>query len=225
MNRRIPVKTKTLIIIIFSMIHIIMITGITVYLSFEEYTDRSTLSFIRQAALGQMYEKIIQYKEANGQFPNTLDSFWNEQTDEEGWKMILFGDTILPRVFGDEIIPITRFDYKIAGDEPVLIDLGRDFNEGGLGMNWDIYYPPKYQKPFPFRYFIQSREFVVSLILGFVPGLLSSLCLYGIWIKGFRSDKVTWASMISLIVFSFLYLGFACFVTNIMLYMHVYPTH
>lgn len=208
---------KSKVIILFFLVHVIIITSGTVYVAYDVYLRKITGLWHRTSDLSDMYQELLKYKEQNGQFPQTIDSLW--RTDEEG--EVFFGSQESP--FGSE--GITRIQYKIINTEPVLIDLGDDNKEGGVGWDWDVTYPKNPQELSPFPDFVNSKYFPMALFQGLIVSSLISLCLYRMWIKGLPAEHVSWLRIIFLVGTSIVFLAFEAFLSEIVLFMHIFPTH
>jgi len=215
-------KRRVAFIIIFVGIHLILITGMIVLLSFYMYPDEEGYYFLRAPILRKLHDELKLYKEEKGAYPESLDSLLQVK---EG--RIFFQSKEI-----DSAIFIYRVDrtpadirkiihYELIDNEPVLTDLGRDANEGGLGMCIDVVYPRKYQKPFPFWDFIRTRKFWKSLVIGLIFSGVVSVCLLGMWIRQYPNGQVP----LYVISLSVIFVLFELLLIQVILYGHIYPHH
>jgi len=196
-------KRRVAFIIIFVGIHLILITGMIVLLSFYMYPDEEGYYFLRAPILRKLHDELKLYKEEKGAYPESLDSLLQVK---EG--RIFFQSKEI-----DSAIFIYRVDRTPA-------DI-RKTNEGGLGMCIDVVYPRKYQKPFPFWDFIRTRKFWKSLVIGLIFSGVVSVCLLGMWIRQYPNGQVP----LYVISLSVIFVLFELLLIQVILYGHIYPHH
>ena len=215
-------KRRVAFVIIFVGIHLILITGMIVLLSFYMYPDEEGYYFLRAPILRKLHDELKLYKEEKGAYPESLDSLLQVK---EG--RIFFQSKEI-----DSALFIYRVDrtpadirkiihYELIDNEPVLTDLGRDANEGGLGLCMDVVYPRKYQKPFPFWDFIRTGIFWKTLAMGLVFSGVMSLCLFGMWAKQYKRGRVPFY----VIILSVLLVLFELIPMQFIMILHIYPHH
>jgi hypothetical protein len=209
-------KAQTKICIVFIVVHLFLITDMVVVMSFALYPHEIGHVHYRARYLEEIYNEVKLYQKETGDYPESIDSFWHY--DEE--KGLLFRSKELSFLYlPDEI---DKIHYQLIDGEPVISDLGKDRKEGGLGSDMDAVYPRKYQTHFPFREFMKTKHFKLSLLYGFLLASGISLCLYGIWKKRLSSRPI---SLSSTIVVSVLFLLFELFLAELILGAHIYPHH
>lgn len=209
-------KTRIAYIIAFVGVHLFLVTGMVVFRAYHVYPEEVGRIRFLSYSLQEIYDEVGQYKEETGSFPEEIDSLLKHK-GQRGW---CFRSKELSRFnyLGD----ISRIRYQLIEGEPVIIYLGHDGKEGGLGWDFDIYYPQKFQPPFLFRDFMKTNRFYPSLVLGFLLGFGISICLFGIWKKQQIHSKM---NLTLAIVLSVIFLLFEVFLADVILFAHLYPHH
>lgn len=237
-------KQKTLMILAFMLVHITIITLILLCPVYFEYPYEQG-RIPRNMEVRRMYSEISQYKEDNGQYPLSIDSFWIfDPNEQEGYfgsncvfsfknGQVIYSGVLMVIEYSDKSLEFykekfesykERFEYKIVDEVGVLIDLGYDKKEGGVDENFDVAYPNKHTNLSIYD-FTKTQAFRQGLVQGLVMAVLITLSLYGMWKGLFRSKKITWKLLIPMTIFSIVFLAFTCFVAHFILLIHVYPHH
>ena len=215
-------KRRIAFIIGFVGIHLILITGMVVLLSFYMYPDEVGYYGFRAVVVENIYNELRLYKQEKGAYPESLDSLLQVkegyiffQSKEIGSDLGIYRVDRTPA----EIRKIIH--YELIDNEPVISDLGRDANEGGLDLCMDVVYPRKYQKPFPFWDFIRTGTLGESLVIGLIFSGVMSICLFGMWAKQYQSGRVPFY----VIILSVLLVLFELIPMQFIMILHIYPHH
>jgi hypothetical protein len=210
--------------IFFLAVHVILITGIVVFLAFQAYPEEVGGVRHRLPLLQEIHNELKLHKKDTGTYPANLDALLSFDMEKIA---VFFGSkemTNQPRMVLEEMqgSGINRFiRYALIEEVPVITHLGMDGMDGGLELNMDVSYPPEYQKPFPFRVFMQTKQFRTSFFYGFSLAGAVSVCLLAMWSKRYPPGQLPVAA----IVLSVLFVIFELFLINIILAGHVYPHH
>ena len=207
--------------IIFIAVHLLLITSMVVYQACDEYPGEGFGLYERLYTLKEIHSELELYKKEMGDFPTSIDSLF--RYDEKNYQ-VYFGSKPLHPV-PDQRIYVEKIKYQLIDGEPVISDLGDDRKKGGLGADFDVVYPQKYQEPLLFRDFMKMEEFSTFLLYGFLMASGISLCLYGIWRKSLSSGR-SWLPLA--ICCSIVFLLFELFFAQVILLFHIptlYPHH
>ena len=220
-------KTKKKIIVIFIIVHIFLITALFIYLCYLSYPREVGMARWRSGLLQEIYDELKVYKADTGAYPKSIDSLL--QFDKE--KMEVFfcskklkgGYRLSYYSYDNDEFDINEYiHYRLINGEPVLTDLGTDKELGGMGKDFDVTYPAKYQEPLSIRNFIKTEQFSKSLVLGVIFASIMSLCLYKMWEKRLTRGK---RAVLVTIVLSILFVVFELFLATAVLGAHIYPHH
>jgi len=210
--------------IAFIIVHFVLVAGTVVMLVFGAYTEEAGHAEYRRWFLHDIYNEVKLYKQDTGSYPATLDSLLS--FDLERYE-VYFGSKelkgrlrfVLEDMQGNGINKYIHYD--VVQEEPVITDLGMDGKQRGTDMDMDITYPPKYQKPFPFRDFIKTKQFARSLCYGLPLGGVVSICLLAMWGKRYPTGEIP----PSVIYLSVLFVLFELFLIHTIIFAEIYPHH
>ena len=207
--------------VIFVTVHLFLITGMIVYWAYTLYPEEAGHLDYRSRALAEIYDELILYEKEMGVYPQNIDTLLHYDENED---QVFFRSKALEYFYhlpGD----IKKIRYRLKDKEPVISYLGGDGKEGGLGLDMDVVYPRKYQNPFKFLDFKDTKQFRSSFIFGFLFALATSICLYHIWKKRSTFTSGSKESYCYNVFLSILFLAFELFLTQCIVFGHVYPHH
>jgi hypothetical protein len=185
---------------------------IVVFLSYLWYPlDMGMYRFIQ---LKKMHAELVKHKKETGELPKDIESLFRYDPNER----LFFGSTRWDYYTDFNTISQT-IRYEIKNGEPVLVDLGDDRKEGGIGGDIDIGYPHKC--PFPFSDFIKTDAFGRACWTGFLFSLVFTGSLGLEW----RRDRKKPVSAVSLYIGSILFLLLETIMAIVIVLFEIFPHH
>lgn len=207
--------------IAFMVVHFVVFTAIIVFLAYGAYPDEMGAAERRSRLLRVIYDEVNLYKQEKGAYPETLKPLLQFDQGLVLFRSKRMGNLIPRRPLPDNNDIHKIIHFQLINNEPVISDLGMDANEGGLGFDMDIAYPPQYQKRLSFRDFTTTKAFGKSLGIGLLFSGGVSACLLGMWAKRYETGQIPFY----VIVLSILFVLFELFLLQFILYGHIYPHH
>jgi hypothetical protein len=200
-------------------INSVFMFAIVVLLSYLWYPmDTGMYRFIQ---LKKMHAELVEYKKETGELPKDIESLF--RYDPNG--RLFFGSTRWDYYTDFNTINQT-IRYEIKNGEPVLVDLGDDKKEGGIGGDIDFGYP--YKCRFPFSDFMRTDAFGRACWTGLLFSLVFTGGLGLEWRRRKACSKdtsISVAALAALIVGAILFGLVETVMAFVIMLFDVFPHH